>query len=80
MDDEATRREYFKVRFVVDDIATAFTNKYEGTGVRFVILAACARAKREIGVIERQDDVQLKKHSMLRYSPSSGDPRIQSTE
>lgn len=31
MSDEAIRREYFKVHFAVDNIATAFTNKYEGT-------------------------------------------------
>lgn len=69
------------MRFVVDDIATAFANKYEETASDLLSSPrARARAKREIGVIERWDDVRLKKHRMLRYSPSSGDPRIQSTE
>lgn len=50
MGDEATRREYFKVRFVVDDIATGFTNKYGGTASD--LYRRRARGKREIGVIE----------------------------
>lgn len=85
MGDKAIRREHFKVHFVVDNIATVFTNKYEGTASDLLSSPlsrsrARARAKRKIGVIERRDDVRLKKHRMLRYSPSSGDPRIQSTE
>lgn len=45
MGDEA-RREYFKVRFVVDDIATAFTNKYEGTASDLLSLPREMRDRR----------------------------------
>lgn len=33
------------MRFVVDDIATVFANKYEETANGFVILFACVRAR-----------------------------------
>lgn len=46
MGDGAARREYFKVHFVVDGIATAFTNKCGGAGIRFVIVALRARKER----------------------------------
>lgn len=69
------------MRFVVDDIATAFTNKYGGAPSD-LLSSPCARARKERSALSSVvgDDVRLEKHRMLRYSPSSGDPRIQSTE
>lgn len=56
------------------DIAAVIRiNKYEGTP-RPICYRRWAREKRD------RDGVQFEKHRMLRYSPSSGDPRIQSTE
>lgn len=80
MGEKATCREYFKVRFAVGIIAATLANKYGGTAPD-LLSSRRAREKRDRRRYRASRTVfKLEKHRTLRYSPSSGNPRIQSTE